>query len=123
MLTVWTLFSAHKYPTTAARSIDIICIMMRRDTIIIIGSVRTISDQQSTQIDPYRFYMSIVTFEHLYFATTTPSIIQSLQAIFFCFLPALLSRHDYPPLFPQLDINLHPPLERLSYPKRGTIKF
>ena len=45
MFTVWHYFSAQKYPTAAARSIDIICVMMRRDIIIFIDSIRVISDQ------------------------------------------------------------------------------
>ena len=37
------------------------------------GQRREISNQKSTQINPYHVYVSIVTFEHHYFATTPSS--------------------------------------------------
>ncbi len=70
-LTVWTLLFSAKIPGCSGSKHCIIWIMMSRD--IIIGPLGAISKQKSTQIDPHQFYVSIVTFEYLYFATIPSS--------------------------------------------------
>ena len=69
MLTVPKLL--FRIPGRSGAKHCIIRIIMSTD--IFTGQRREISNQKSTKVDPYHFYVSIVTFEHHYFATTPSS--------------------------------------------------
>ena len=71
MLTVPKLLFRTKITWSEWSEHCIIRIIMSPD--ISPGQRREISNQKSTQINPYHVYVSIVTFENHYFATTPSS--------------------------------------------------